>query len=110
MGTSLCDVKTQRKIANIFFHKQDTFSTMIHFLQENVCSFSTRKCMFDTFTKNAQKITQRPTLYVLSLVFKSLISGLTLKFINSCSYQIVEYTPKQQYNKTCTEPERKREK
>ena len=64
--------------------------------------------MFDTFNKIAQKITQRPTLYVLSLVFESLISGLT--FINSCKYQIVEYTPKQQYNKTCTEPERKREK
>ena len=41
MGTSLCDVtmtlKRQEKIGNIFFLKQDTFST--------------RKCMFDTFTQ-----------------------------------------------------------
>ena len=57
MGTSLSDVtvtlKRQRKIVNIFFLIQDTFST--------------RKCMFDTFTKNAHGITQRPTLMVAIL-------------------------------------------
>ena len=45
MGTSLCDItmtlKRQEKIGNIFFLKQDTFSS--------------RKYMFDTFT---QKITR----------------------------------------------------
>ena len=54
MGTSLCDVtvtlKHQGKIVNIFFfQKKDTFST--------------RKCMLCTFTKNAHGITQRHTLY-----------------------------------------------
>ena len=45
MGTSLCDVtvtlKRQRKNVNIFFLKQNTFST--------------RKCMFDTFTKKCTR-------------------------------------------------------
>ena len=46
MGTSLCDVtvtlKRQRKIVNIFFLEQNTH-------------FSTRKCMFDTFTKKCTR-------------------------------------------------------
>ena len=63
MGTSFCDVKTtlkrQEENGNIFFLKQDAFST--------------RKCMFFTLLpKNAHGITQRPTL-----------SGMTLGYIDS---------------------------